>query len=353
MGRDPVVCPCCPLHCDDIDPDQLMLGKTGCAVADHRISVVLAAAARSDEESRRDEAACAMGRQWIADANRIVVTGRVIDLETSRAISEFANATGADVEVDGSNPAMLPLFAREGAFLTTLGEIASRDVSMLVIGDVASHWPRIETWLERVKVIRRWNDDETLASRLAALRKTVSQRASATIAIDDEVAFAANMIKASSYVAVLVAPLSDNVARSSVIWSTLLCMVRELNKATRAAVLSFDHSLTVRSVMASRLDPKPYRLPSDHDALHIHFSPFGDESRRSGGKSIVIGIGDKVFNKNQLCLTASVPGLDRSGIVIRGDGAVTLPLQNCLQRLESRTSLPTPAYQLRRLFASA
>lgn len=348
MSRDSVVCPCCPLHCDDIDPAQLMLGNTGCPVADHRVAAVLTA------DSGDCETALVMGRQWIAKANRIVVTGHVIDLETSRAISEFADAHGADVEIDGSNSAMLPLFAREGAFLTTLGEVASRDVSMLVIGDVATHWPRIETWLERLKTIQRWEDNKALATRLAVLREAVSPRASSILAIDDEVTAAAAMIQSSTYVVVLVAPLSDDDdARSSVIWSTILGMVRELNKITRAAILSFDHSLTLRSVMASRLDPKPYRLPADPDAIHIHFSPFGDEPRRSGGKSIVIGIGDKVFNKNQLCLPASVPGLHHSGIVIRGDGAVTLPLQTGFQQADSRVLLPTPADQLRRLLASA
>lgn len=347
MSRDPVVCPCCPLHCDDIDPAPLMLGETGCPVADHRVAAVLAADAVDNEE------ALVTSRQWIRDAKQIVVTGHVIDLETSRAISEFASATGADVEVDGSNPAMLPLFAREGAFLTTLGEVTSRDVSMFVIGDVASHWPRIETRLEHVKTIQRWDDDEALPSRLAALRALVTHRFTSESPVDAAVANAATMIKASAYLVVLVAPLQERIGRSPVIWSTILGMVRELNKTTRAAILSFDPSVTQRSVMASRFDPKPYRLPADGDALRIHFSPFGEGGNRSGGKTIMIGMGDKVFHKNERCLAASVPGLHHSGIVIRGDGSVTLPLQRCITNPDQRSELPTPAEQLRLLFAPA
>jgi len=347
MSRDPVVCPCCPLHCDDVDPVQLMLGKTGCPVADHRVAAVLAATAVDNEE------ALGTCRQWIRDAKQIVVTGYVIDLETSRAISEFANATGADVEVDGSNSAMLPLFAREGAFLTTLGEVTSRDASMLVIGDVTSHWPRIEARLEQVKTIQRWQDDEALTSRLAALRALVTNRFTAESPVDKVVASAATMIRASAYLVVLVAPLQESIGRSPVIWSTILGMVRELNKVTRAAILSFDPSVTQRSVMASRFDPKPYPLPANGAALHIHFSPFGMGGNRSGGKTIVIGTGDKVFHKNERCLTASVPGLHHSGIVIRGDGSVTLPLQTCFPKPDQRSELPTPAEQLRLLFAPA
>jgi len=346
MIREPVVCPCCPLHCDDVDPTELMNGKTGCDVADSRIASMMLGG------SANDPANLATCRQWLRDANRVIVTGHVIDLETSRAVSEFAAATGADLHVASSNPAMLAEFAREGAFLTTLGELVSRDVSLLVIGDVASSWPRIETRIEKIRTIQRWRDDDELPAKLATLRGAVSNRFLPQTRISEEVAAVTEIIKASTYFVVLVAPLSEDSATSPIIWSTILGMIRELNSVTRAAILSFDQSVTVRSVMASRFDPKPYRLPLDENAIQIHFSPFGETHKRRGGKSIVIGIGDKVFINNQLCLPASVPGLHHSGIVFRGDGSVTLPLQNCLERTDSLNSLPTPAEQLRRLFAS-
>ena len=161
----------------------------------------------------------------------------------------------------------------------------------------------------------------------------------------DELAAALQLVSEATYLVVLVAPLQESISRSPVVWSSLLGLVRERNKLSRAAILSFDPSVTVRSVIASRNDPTPFAIPADHGSLRIEFSPFGERVLESTGRKIVIGLAKQPLHANQVLLPAGLPGMHHAGIVIRGDGSVTLPLQ----AWSSETASPTPAGQLRSL----
>src|SRR5687767_9315852 len=97
-----IVCPLCPMHCDDVSAAQLMEGRTGCAVANKRMHVVRRAGSRTGAKNELDQC-----RQWVANADNIVVSGLAVDLETSRAIAQFVRETGARVEMKGCNPMSL------------------------------------------------------------------------------------------------------------------------------------------------------------------------------------------------------------------------------------------------------
>ena len=340
MSAMTIVCPFCPLHCDDVNADALSVGQTGCGVADSRVNLVRGASSSLDVSGDLDTC-----RSWVAEASRIVISGYVIDLETSRAISEFAAKTGAAVDVASTNPTAAKLFAREGGFFTTLGELTSADVSVLVIGDPATHWPRIEERLRHVKAIVRWPDSSALPKRAAALRLHAAERFLEPSTVDDELAAALQLVSEATYLVVLVAPLQESISRSPVVWSSLLGLVRERNKLSRAAILSFDPSITVRSVIAARNDPTPFAIPADETSLRIEFSPFGERVFKSAGRQIIIGLANQPLHANQVLLPAGVPGMHHAGIVIRGDGSVTLPLQAS----SNETASPTPAGQLRSL----
>ncbi len=356
MNDARIVCPCCPLHCDDLELASVLSARTGCSVADRLLSKL-----RSGDLVVDDVDSIEQARQWIADAHQIVISGHVIDLETSRAIAEFAKISGATVEVSGSNPTATRHLARDGGFLTTLGELRGRDRSVLMIGDVAAHWPRIEEHLrvERLSQpfptptlsLLRWPDSVNLPSRLAALRLQVAGRTASATDNDPELASTVELVIASKYLVLLVAPLLESISRSPVIWSSILGLVRERNKTSRAAILSFDPSVTVRSVLAARNDPPLSRFPLSDSILRIEFSPFGEPVAHASGRTIVIGMSDEKPTANQCVLQAAVPGLHHAGMVIRGDGSVTLPLQSCLSHLKAKDSIPTPADQLRRLIA--
>ena len=344
MSAMTVVCPFCPLHCDDVNPAALRAGETGCRVADSRANWV-----RRESSSLATSADLETCRRWVEEASQIVISGYVIDLETARAISEFAATTGAVVKVNGTNPTASKLFAREGGFYTTLGELSSRAVSVLVIGDPATHWPRLEERLRHVKAIVRWPDSSALPQRIAALRLHTAKRFSDQSTVDDELAAAIQLVIDSTYLVVLIAPLHETIARSPVVWSSIFGLVRERNKVSRAAILSFDPSVTVRSVLASRNDPLPFAFPCNESSLCIEFSPFGERSSESTGRKIIIGLAKPSLGSNQRLLPAGVPGMHHAGIVIRGDGSVTLPLQSWQVGSHVDNLPATPAEYLRLL----
>ena len=271
----------------------------------------------------------------------------MVDLETSRAIADFVQATGASVSVNSGYAAMISGTARDGAFMTTLGEAMTRNVSLLVIGDAQTHWPRIELKLARAETIAQWPHDDELLARVTALRGCLNDQSHLISAVPDGIREIADRIVAAEYLVVLVAPCLSDTPQTATLWSTLLGLVRERNRVARAAILSFDLSMTLRSVLASRLDPPPLDFPVRRSALRIHFAPFGEAASATSSRRIVIGIGDGVFDQNERCLPASVPGLHHPGVVIRGDGSVTLPLGHCV----NAPVLPTPAQRLKQLLA--
>jgi hypothetical protein len=139
-------------------------------------------------------------------------------------------------------------------------------------------------------------------------------------------------------------------------------LIRELNAKTRAALMRFDRSITLRSVLVSRSDWAAQPFLTQEPDLRIHFDPFGDHGLGDASNAIVIGCGGGVNQADanpassvqrsvhQIHLAASVPGLHHPGIVIRGDGSVTLPLQSPFAASDqARTALPSPAQRLRSL----
>jgi hypothetical protein len=344
MTNAPIVCPCCPLHCDDLDRGKFLAGQTGCGIADKHVPSVL----RLERASKIGPIDWETCRRWVSEAKQIIVSGHVIDLETSRAISEFASHTGAKVTAQGSNPSALAVLAREGAYLTTLGELSSAETSLMVIGDVASHWPRIEERLGAYRRVVRWADSDDLPERIAALRAALKGVDVPRQAENQWLTEAVSFVNTSTYLVLLVTPLAESKSCSPIIWSSLLGMVRERNKSSRAAILGFDISTTLRSVMASRLDPLPQLSTSDDTSLRIIFSPFGEDFPDLPNSTVVIGMAKKNLKSNQRLLPARVPGIHQSGIVIRGDGSVTLPLLSCS---DATNWTDCPATQLRRLFA--
>lgn len=362
MTTTPVVCPLCPLHCDGLDPVELFHGKTVCTLANARVATLRRSSAVATKQAyvteRDDESVLAQCRQWIQEAKRIVISGEVIDLETSRAISDFVSLTGAEVGEVGDDRAYGECFSREGAFLTTLGELTAREVSVLTIGEPAQHWPRLNETLSKVTRRVGWPDVAEATAMLAQLRRCL---AGSPLPSDSSrmLREAHEMITSSTYLVVIVAPVERGV-NARVFWSSLTGLIRELNVKSRAALMRFDRSLTLRSVLVSRNDWGTQSFSTQEPDLRIHFDPFGDQRLGDASRAIVIGCGagaSKTSSAQQIVrrhhLAASVPGLHHPGIVIRGDGSVTLPLQSPFDASDqARAALPSPAQRLRSLLST-
>jgi hypothetical protein len=92
-----------------------------------------------------------IANQWIEESSRIVITGRVTSIETSRAVLDLARRIHAFVDIDGSVAAFHQIRAvqRSGMFTATFSEIRFRSDLVVLIGSdqLIEQFPRI---LERL-----------------------------------------------------------------------------------------------------------------------------------------------------------------------------------------------------------
>ncbi len=368
-GMPTVVCPFCPLHCDDIPMESMRRGQTGCSTADARVRQCDRLLDRDphpnggmpekiDSEKvglRTDEIdRLKIADLWIRQARRIVIDGTIVDLETARAVAGFVGRHDANVRLDGLNDrhttrkdciaaGYRETFARDGGFTATIGEAIARDAAVTYLGDVDAAWPRLRHRLRRCQASPfvelqdppdgaadlSAGDAIPLPERLASIRRELIQ-----CGLD---AFAD---AARRYQVFVVAPSLADDHDPLLIWSSLFGLIRQWNGSGRAALLSLDNSMTARSVMAwNGIAVRGESDCDDPDSLVITLRPWGDceswiadqppltpDPRPS--RRIVIGNGIPTRGNGEDCieLPASVPGVHRDGVVIRGDGSVTLPL---------------------------
>jgi len=407
MNSDRFVCPFCPLNCDDLERPAVDLGPDESVdAACPRLGELWRQAIRHDREAESPTAAAwQQAREWLRSARSVVISGHVADLETGRGVVRFIRQTGAEwIAPSGSRSGYAEAFSRSGGFLTTLGDAAAAHQTVILIGDPARHWPRLGQRLSRAGKVYRWQNSESVAERLAALRcqlassrsglKRGTQAAPGTGSqADPDLEESRHLISASEAVVFVIDPAVAEEARQRSLWSAANGLIADLNHHIRASLLRFDESQTLRNVMAwlqpapdgglpliDRVDVattlatrgdvdlliwlKPWRMGATSlrrsaadDAAEAGFSRVGvswkrritigqtnlvgtEASRRDAGA----GLAELPGPAGSLGLAARTPGISMAGMVIRGDGSVALPLFSCVS-----SPLPTVAESLRRL----
>jgi hypothetical protein len=352
------VCPFCPLHCDDLRIEEL---AERCDLFAKRLS--LARQTKTNGPSYESSLATAAG--WTTQAKTIAVTGTIVDLETARAVCDFVERSGANLFVGGGpSDGFSEAIARDGIFSITLGDAAAPHQQVVMIGDSTDRLPRLRERLKTAGSIYSWQSTENLVDRLASLRLMLKRPDLCQPGDDQDLAHTLNVCQKESAVvfAIDVSQRLDGQQRP--FWSTLQGLLSELNRRIRASVLRFDNSMTLRSVAAWSSDgPHPsaaaIRVPVD---LEIRFSPWPAAATASmhvsepfGRRRITIGCAEGQSDAGSataaescqsIHLPAAMPGIASDGIVIRGDGSVTLPLSRAME-----SDLPTAAMTLSRLFA--
>lgn len=364
MTQRRFVCPFCPLHCDDLDPEAM---SAECSLLANRLGEAID---HDSGSSGTDETAMKTARQWVAGAESVVVTGSAVDLETARAVCRFLQLTGAvwaDFGHDGA--AYREAFSRDGMILTTLGDAAAAHQRVILIGDPADSWPRLIQRLAGVAEVYRWQRTDRLADRLAEVRMRLrggSPNRSAhdpaahdpaahdpAAGVDADLAHTVNTCQTATSVVFVVAPQAVEPADARLFWKTLGGMLGELNQQIRCTLLRFDDSATLRNVAAwtgqTRTPPATASTSSAYD-LVVHLVPWGESSASPPdflaptSRYIRIGVSspDSQSSSDAACqLDTSTPGIGRPGVVIRGDGSVTLPLGGI-----AKTRLASPAQVL-------
>lgn len=356
MTDRPFVCPFCPLHCDDLDIKAL---AAQCALFAIRISVT-----RQDVASEpSDESLLATAVRWVAEAATISVTGNIVDLETSRAVCDFVERSGATLRVGvGPSDGFAEAIARDGMFSITLGDAAAPHQHVVMIGDASKRLPRLGGRLSRAGSIYAWQSTENLVERLARLRLTLKRPDACTLVDDQDLRYTRDICQQQSAVVFVISVGELRGGQQRSFWSTLQGLLSDLNRRIRASVLRFDDSMTLRSVAAWTSDgPHPRAAAIDVPVdLEIRFAPWQSAAETLAFQAapfprrrITIGHPDPQASPIGLAsndspesihLPAAIPGIATDGIVIRGDGSVTLPLNRLFD-----THLPTASQTLLRL----
>ncbi len=269
MSSPSFVCPFCPLHCDDLEAAKLVpadpklsgshpdrplpvdAGGEPCSLFQQHLDSALAHHLSS---AAATEATFATARQWVEQAEQIWITGRILDLQTARAVCRFAEQTRAAVSVSADPAAAVETaaycetFAREGGFATTLGDAAAAHACVILIGDPSQRWPRLRQRLARAGEIYAWQNTDHLSERVAQLRRLLRRPGESLPADDPDLAACRELCGRAISVVFVVVPEVLDPGEAMPFWSTMTGLLRDLNVRIRAALLRFDETLTFRSV---------------------------------------------------------------------------------------------------------
>lgn len=355
------VCPFCPIHCDDLPPRNDTQWEHGC----ERLSELWQHSLSHDREGEAPElASVKKAGRWVAEARSIVITGQIVDLDTARAVRRFADQTHATLLMDPRrDDRFAEPFGTRGGILTTLGDAAAGHQTMILIGDPEAAWPRFHQRVRGVKKLITWTNTCRVAARLAELRRQL--RPSLPLAsphlTDLDLVATAEAIREAEGVVFFVDPKVAAAECARTLWASVGGLIADLNGSRRATLLRFDPQMTLRSVFAWT-QQRTARHSQEADAIRdgdilrqgeevdlaVILTPWHTKSEGpadpSGDWEKTIGlrwrhqitIGQRSITANagqglewqpsRLHLPASTPGVSHPGVVIRGDGSVTLPL---------------------------
>lgn len=355
------VCPFCPLHCDDLPPRNDMQWEHGC----ERLSELWQHSLSHDREAKSPEfASVAKGGRWVAEARSIVITGQIVDLDTARAVRRFTDRTHATILMDPRlDDHFAEPFGYRGGILTTLGDAAAGHQTMILIGAPEAAWPRFHQRVRGVKKLVTWTNTCRVAARLAELRRQLqpSIPSIAPYLTDPDLVATAEAIRDAEGIVFFVEPKVAGAECARTLWASVGGLISDLNYSRRATLLRFDPKMTLRSVFAWT-QQRSTRHSLDADAIRdgeirrqgeevdlaVILTPWLTKSEGTADPSRYwektiglrwrhqITIGQRTltdtaeqgheWRPSRLHLPASTPGVSHPGVVIRGDGSVTLPL---------------------------
>ncbi|KLU07758.1 hypothetical protein RISK_000275 [Rhodopirellula islandica] len=321
-----VVCPLCPLHCDDVVVNaDGSVQANGCEIAESAGSL-MNQMARADEATLAPIAAC---EQPI----RVITSG--VDLVAARQLVQWQSdgAIAVEIESDPSVQAIGTVTRRDGIVAATLSEVVAHADLVWLIGEVNPAWPRLEEKLRLESVgsgasvgkrhgkrWERWTADFAGRMHHAIEHPEATEEGS-------EFQTRSSHFRDSQYAAIVIGPGAFDADEAEMTAAMVARIIRRRNELARCVCVTLDPAATLRSVHAWRTNESlaPMMSGSEIDSTSV-IRLVGIGHRRSGDRPVDLQIGGHDPGEEQA--KAFLPASPwTTSMVIRGDGSVTLPLQ--------------------------
>lgn len=321
-----VVCPFCPLHCDDVVvTSDGTVQANGCEIAESAGALMTQEARADDETLARIKAA--------ERAVRVITSG--VDLVAARQLIQWQSAGTIQVEIesDPSIQAVGTVTRRDGIVSATLSEIVMHADLIWLIGEVDEAWPRLEEKLRldsgvlsssigkhKVKRWERWTAD--FAGRMHHAIEHPEE-----IEEVSEFQTRSKHFRDSQYSAIVIGPGAFDADEAEMAAAMVARIIRRRNDSARCVCVTLDSAATLRSLHAWQTNET---LATPSSAEEIDSTPVirlvGIGCREATDRPVDLQIGglDPGADDARAFLPAS-PWTN--SVVIRGDGSVTLPLQ--------------------------
>lgn len=335
MIETTIVCPFCPLACDDVrviateKPGHLPMVQTTCELATKlfRDAMQPAPPRIANKTASLTEIREHL-RDSVAQSKRIVVKTGGVDLASAKALEQLSSHGKITWVIDQSpvTRSWQLTSSRDGVISATLGDVREHADLLWLIGSVESAAPRIkEVLIENkpsLQVIQTPGplDLDTLASLALATRDSI------TIHAKPVIAKLAEAIESSKYFAVVCGDDAFDSKFADAGLCLLIQWVWSLNAKRRAVAMHLDDAATNRAV---------YRWRTNRSLANVCESESGPNSLtvRIGASvfdptpvNIAIGTCDPGMDRAIAFIPCSIVGVHESGARIRGDGTVTMPL---------------------------
>ncbi|TWU54425.1 hypothetical protein Poly51_31440 [Rubripirellula tenax] len=307
-----IVCPFCPLHCDDLLVDKDGELNVACSIA----SQAFAAAVEPNPIAREAVMPPPSGVVRLAASQ--------VSLSEARDLAGLLRTGRIELTVDETptQAALRAAIARDGNISATLGDVRKHANVVWSVGDCTASMPRI--W-ERVGC------DPVIVDAIGAneLADLVYEIDSGATQVDT----LGNALKSAKYLAVIVSPSAFRSGEETVTAELLVRAVLRWNQASRRAVLvSLDPAAMLRSVAGWHTN---LRLPRTTGPVDVRM---GTPITGAYPAELQIGGIDPGTPLAASYVPAAVAGVHFADAIIRGDATVTLPLDKITAGVNERRS---------------
>ena len=311
MNSTKIVCPFCPLHCDDVSiesPPNCWILKEALA----RIEADTCIARICDAQVTLEQAE-QVAKQRVKESSLVMLSVRSATLGQAKAIVK----SGWRVSMQSSPTAraVQRTIARCGVVAATLADVKQHADAIVVLGDIDKSVPRLVQKLGSSATIDVLDADELSANAIAELSASIREGRRYT-----DNTYVAFILDIEAFAKEDADPVVELLIET-IIWMN--SSARE--KAQRAVLVTLDPLASLRCVSAWSNDQRLLVTDDFENAgLTIQLGELPSDRAPVG---IQIGGSDPGPSRAEVYLPASTAGIHHADAVIRGDSTVTLPLE--------------------------